>query len=196
MTNVTFASPSKLKRIEFKAFDSNTSLEEIEIPSGVESIGAGCFEQCTFLAKLDFGPKSILRRLESNLFARCGIASFIVPAHVTTIDSDVFFHCRRLRELKFAPGSMVRMIGEQAFRGLPLRVVEIPDELRVLGRFCFAGCKLLSQVKMTKKSQLRRIDDGVFKACEALTSFELPPRLKMISKLAFPPTCRLVKMEV
>jgi hypothetical protein len=68
---VSFASESKLSRIEKSAFEGCSSLSSICIPSSVEILCEKCFCYCASLSNLTFESESKLSRIGESAFRHC-----------------------------------------------------------------------------------------------------------------------------
>ncbi|MCH5143429.1 MAG: leucine-rich repeat protein [Clostridiales bacterium] len=84
------------------AFINCTSLENIEIPDSVTSIGSSAFRDCTSLGSIIFGKNSQLTSIEYSAFYNCtSLASITIPDDVTSIGWNAFGGCTRLKSAVF-----------------------------------------------------------------------------------------------
>ena len=84
------------------AFKNCTSLENIEIPDSVTSIGISAFRDCTSLGSIIFGKNSQLTSIEYSAFYNCtSLASITIPDDVTFIGWNAFGGCTRLKSAVF-----------------------------------------------------------------------------------------------
>jgi len=127
--SVSFAAGSSLSTIGQDAFNgcyrNNTvSLTALDIPSGVTSIGARAFKQCSYLPSV--GLPSSLTTLGASAFQECNMLyNVMIPAAVTSIGDSAFYNCTNLigvTMLPSAPPSLAGYIagGTGAFSGCPL----------------------------------------------------------------------------
>lgn len=87
--------PSGLTSIDQYTFYRCTSLESIEIPSLVTSIGDNCFSSCTALTSVSL--PSNLTSIIQNAFNPCpALPSVDIPASVTSIGDYAFYNCKLL----------------------------------------------------------------------------------------------------
>ncbi|MBQ8073322.1 MAG: leucine-rich repeat domain-containing protein [Clostridia bacterium] len=97
--------------IHDEAFLNKTSLTQVVLPEGVETLGTGAFSGCTGLTDISL-PDS-LRTIGSNAFTNCGSSApgafcFRLPDHLTSIvmsnsTRDSFYNCNAVRVV--TPGS-------------------------------------------------------------------------------------------
>jgi hypothetical protein len=86
---VTFASGSRLERIEESAF-RESGLKSILIPSSVVVLGKASFRSCNSLESVTFESGSRLERIEESAFYDSGLESIVIPESVTFIDGSAF----------------------------------------------------------------------------------------------------------
>lgn len=90
------------------------SFREVKIPETVKSIGATAFADCKQLGKINL-PKA-LSEIEHHTFARCeSLVEIEVPASVKKIGSNAFSFCSGIRKIKLNGG--ISSIGNDAFEG-------------------------------------------------------------------------------
>ena len=77
------------------AFDSCTSLEQIEIPEGVTSIGMATFLGCTSLEQIKI-PEEVTSIRKGAFYGCTSLKQVEIPEGVTSIGDDAFFNCNSL----------------------------------------------------------------------------------------------------
>ena len=103
------------------AFAENTSLETINIPSGVKSIGDRAFSGCRSLISVE------------------------IPSSVTGIGKSAFYGCYELRNVKISNG--LTSIGDDAFYYcVELKSIEIPRSVKSIGIGVFNRCSKLTNI--------------------------------------------------
>ena len=116
LSNVTFASDSKLTSIGERAFSSCTSLTQITIPSSVTSLGVSAFGSCSKLSNVTFASGSKLTSIGNRAFNSCSsLISFELPSGVTSIGNGAFQNCINLTSITIWQG--VTTINTSAFDG-------------------------------------------------------------------------------
>ena len=123
---------------------ANTNLKNVVIPENVESIGEGCFENCSELETI------------------------VINGRILLIGDNAFGGCDKIREIYIADS--VKNIGKTSFANctsletvyMSRNVVYIPDR-------CFENCTALSSFIWEADSKL--IGKLAFAGCTSLTSF-------------------------
>lgn len=115
---------------------------EFTIPSGVQSIGEGAFENCK------------------------KIYTLIVPGYVTEICEGAFRGCTGLDEIQFKGqyGEPALSIGKYAFyQCTGLREITLPGNLASLGQYAFGGIERLKTVRVDSGLGMT-LENGAFMA--------------------------------
>lgn len=90
----------KITTIGSSAFRDNSSLENIDIPDNVLSLGINTFSDCNSLTHVSIG--SCINRLPEGLFYNCSSLSAIsIPENILSIDDNVFYGCTNLGNVIF-----------------------------------------------------------------------------------------------
>lgn len=96
----TYAIPSGVTSIGAYAFEDCSKLTEVAIPAGVTSIGTGAFDLCSGLAKVSL-PSSVTN-IGMFAFRNCyEITSITIPASVRVVANRLFYGCRNLVRADF-----------------------------------------------------------------------------------------------
>ena len=141
-----------------KAFDGQTRLTRITIPSSVTRIGNLAFSNCT------------------------NLKSVSIPNSVTTIGYDAFSGCTSLTSITIP--SSVTTIGNEAFSGCNvLTSVNIPNSVTTIEYGTFYGCTGLKSV--TIPNSVTTIGSSAFYKCTNLTSVTIPNSVTSIEDFAF-----------
>jgi hypothetical protein len=103
------------------AFQSNTTLTSVIIPTGVTNIGSYAFDGCS------------------------GVTSISLPSTIVTIGANAFSGCTSLTNLVIP--SAVTSIGENAFTGCSnLSSITLPNSLITIGANVFSNCTNLTTI--------------------------------------------------
>ncbi len=164
--------PEGLKSIEHRAFYC-TGLQEITIPSTVESLGVGSSIFEIPQVKIADGNQifsmvdGIIYKNGSELtaFPLSRDGEFTIPPEINTIGNYAFADTS-MTELVI-PGS-VRVVGYGAFHSSSLQKVLIEDGVEKLGEYCFRNCGSLSEV--TIPGSVTWIGSMAFADCDNLES--------------------------
>ena len=199
LRRITFHEDSSLKLIGdlvFTGWANGTCLiREIYIPNSVEELGCGCFEECTPLSRITFGPQSSLKTLGCHLFSAVyssmapRLREIRIPDRVETIGERCFYGCEKLSRVIFGECSSLKFIGRSAFSGdsgygCPLGIIQIPGSVERICGECFDGCKFLSCVIFREASVLRRIGSRAFQNC-ALKEIRIPDTVTKLGAYCF-----------
>lgn len=160
----------------------HTDITTIEVPDGVQTLGAGTFALCYDLKNV-FLPES-LRKIGANAFQECtsltrmsipqkvtdlgvhcfqycsSLKSVAIPGSVNYIPSQCFADCKSLTSVDLHEGTT--MIGPQAFiKCEKLQRIQIPESIKVIGNACFVNCQLTNITYLGSSAQWEKIDFGV-----------------------------------
>ena len=125
----------------------STTLNQINLPNSLQTIGSYAFNDCTALSSIDFNEGLV--SLGDHAFEGCksfpALPEF--PDSLTTVGGSAFADCDGLQELTI-PES-VTSIGNRAFYGCDnLRELTIPDIKLTIGSNAFGNCKGLRTVTL------------------------------------------------
>ena len=109
----SYADSYKVVSIDDFAFKGNVTLEEVQLPISIESIGEGAFEGCSKLNHVEIPEGSALSRLGESVFAYSGLESIVFPKGIIELPRFTFRECRRLQQVTL-PKSLTK-IGVSAF---------------------------------------------------------------------------------
>ena len=133
-------------------------LQNVEIGSGVTSIGTYTFYSCRSLT------------------------SITIPDGVTSIGSSAFSYCYSLSSITIPNG--VTSIGEYAFSDCySLFSIIIPDGVTSIGTYTFSNCSSLSSI--TVPDGVTSIEECAFSDCSSLSSIIIPDGVTSIVEYAF-----------
>lgn len=131
----------------------------IELPGGLERIGAHAFAQSECFSEIKI-PDSV-KSIGSGAFCRCiGLEKATLPQKLTELSDSLFEGCAGLTEVNI-PQS-VTAIGENTFKGCSfLAVTSIPDGVKTIGKEAFASCSAVEELKIP--TGVERIGESAFK---------------------------------
>ncbi len=173
--------PSTLESIGGNAFEGLQGLAEIVIPEGVTEIGDYAFRGCTGLEKITL--PTTLKTLGVQAFAGCpGFTQVELPDGMTEIAANAFKDCANLTSIKLP--STVKSIGVNAFLNCTgLTEIVIPEGVTAIGDYAFKGCTNLATI--TLPTPLPSIGVQAFAGCPGFTQMELPEGMTAIAANAF-----------
>ena len=150
--------PQNVVSIGGMAFQYCTSLTDVTIPAGVETLSA-TFYSCSKLTSVTFAPGSVVKHLSGSSSSDVGV--FTATA-LTSID---------------LPDS-VETIGRSCFHRSKLTAISIPARVQSIGINAFAGCPLTS-VTFAENFELKEIGTGAF-AGATVNEFIIPEGVESI----------------
>ena len=166
-------------------FDSCTSLVSVTFPSGLRSIGAQAFSNCTSLKNVTYtgyegegnALPETLTTIKKQAFYKSGIEQITLPASLVfisssnhTIGESAFAESKQLREVTMLGAALV---GQKIFQNCTsLETVVLSGELDKIPNYTFDGCKALKNI--TLPSTLTSIGIEAFKGCTSIESVVLP----------------------
>lgn len=139
----------KVVRIGERAFNSNDTIDEVSLPSTIESIGRFAFYGCETIKRINF-PESI-KTIGAYAFQNCdSLEAAILPKNVKIIETYTFSGCRRLRNLV------------------------LPDSLTTIEIGAFSYCSSLDSVILPKS--IKEIKSSAFSYCSNLVLIRMPAK--------------------
>lgn len=173
-----FFIPSFIKKIERCAFDSCKEIKSITISQNVESIGDGCFINCTSLEEVCFDGN--VKIIPNVCFWGCSsLKKVILNDSIIQIGNGSFFGCRNLEEINFP--SSIEKIGHGAFFSCSnLKQIILPENILEIGNNTFDGCFNLTSINLP--SNLKTLGESVFKQCELLKEITINEKPIKVSK--------------
>lgn len=164
-----------------RAFFGCSGLTDVTIPDGVTTIGDYAFRVCSGLTSVTI-PDSVTSIGNGAFFGCSSLTDVTIPVSVTTIGFGAFYRCSSLTSV-IIPDS-VTSIGEGAFYECGgLTSVIIPDSVTSIGNSAFWGCSSLTSV--TISDSMTAISPYTFNGCSSLTSVTIPNSVTSIGEGAF-----------
>ena len=162
--NLTEVKITDCEYIQDFAFDGCTSLQKIELPSFLKSIGNRAFYYCTSLT--DIKMPSDVNNIGYSAFENCtSLVDMVVALNIRTIESCAFANCTSLKNLYIPKDS------------------KLSKEVTEIKSYAFANCTSLVQVELPKN--VRKIEEGLFSNCSSLKSIILSGETTSIGYNAF-----------
>lgn len=138
----------------------------MELPSGLTSISAYAFSQCSGLTSVSL--PSGLTSIGAFAFEGCiGLSSLQLPSGLTSIDMGAFEGCSGLTSVSLPSG--LNVISSGTFAGCyNLKSVQLPSDVKSIARGAFRECTGLTSLELP--SSLTKIEDGAFSGCSNIVS--------------------------
>ena len=151
----------KIGRLSFASISKVScfsSLQEVNIPNSVISIGEFAFRNCNKLKEITI-PSNVVN-IESYAFSGCtNLTNINIPNSVTSISRGAFADCTNLTSIDI-PNS-VTSISNSAFAGCTnLTNIDIPNSVTSISMDAFARCSKLENIRIPKN--VINIEDGAF----------------------------------
>lgn len=136
--------PTALESIGDYAFYECSYLEEIELPDTLVSIGKYAF------GKTNLGSVALPNTLESldeNAFAQCDeLKTVSFGTGLKILNSNVFSDCTKLNDVTFATGLVE--IKEKAFGGCAFSTLTLPSSIQAVASLAFNECNSLTYINV------------------------------------------------
>ena len=147
------------------------ALSSITIPDGITSIEEFAFSNCYSLSSITI-PNGV-SSIGAYAFAHCyPLSSITIPNGVTSIGSSVFYECSSLSSITIPDG--VSSIGSEAFSDCySLSSITIPDGVTSIGEYAFGYCSSLSSI--TIPNGVTSIENNAFASCYGVAEYHLKP---------------------
>lgn len=162
ITFVKFGEP--LRSIDDGAFKySGVHCVLLEDATQFKSMGPSVFQNCEFLALVNFAAQTKMKTLRNKTFRNCfNMKKIHVPEGVTTISSNVFQHSA-IREVKFP--STLKKIARRAFSNcsdfrIPILSVDVSVDPT-----SFIGCRPTSVFDLSDTTKHLELDDKICSIC-------------------------------
>ena len=92
----------------FESYQAFRGVEEFSVPDGVRELCDGCFEGCSSVRRVTFGPSSLLERIGALCYYGCGLVEFKIPVSVRAIGRGAFGECELTRGIMCRNGCCFR----------------------------------------------------------------------------------------
>ena len=140
------------------AFVNRTSLEKIDLGTGITTIGVCAFDFCA------------------------NVKTLVIPEGVWKIGGLAFNDCHLLESITLP--STLESIGAGAFQKCyNLKAIKIPDSVTEISYGMFISCLSLESINIP--STITKIDDCAFQDCDSLLSVTIPSSVKTVGAFAF-----------
>ena len=140
------------------AFVNRTSLEKIDLGTGITTIGVCAFDFCA------------------------NVKTLVIPEGVWKIGGLAFNDCHLLESITLP--STLESIGAGAFQKCSnLKAIKIPDSVTEISYGMFISCLSLESINIP--STITKIDDCAFQDCDSLLSVTIPSSVKTVGAFAF-----------
>ena len=186
-------------------FSSETGITSINIPEGIEIIGAKAFFGCTGLKCKIIFPSS-LKEIGESAFYQCsgiqGDLNSIVEQGIKT-GKNAFYKCGgmtgNIKVLIDTLGDDVVEIEENQFSGFSglTGTLKIPERITKIGANAFSKCSGLTAIEFETESSLQEIGSYAFSQCTGVSNkLDLPDTVTTIGEYAFNECSNLTGVDI
>lgn len=207
--SATVTIDQNVKHIQDYCFYECKTLQNIEMPQNLETIGSYAFSNCINLLAVNlYNAKYI----GSHAFNRNkNLTCIDLPLSVKYIDDSAFSDCSELKTFEIPDSSELEFIGTSAFLQTKIKNIKLTKKLKsftdigikeftidqgnpylyeqdgfILSRnnetiFYYKG----TETSITLKDEIRYISDYCFSSSPDIVSITFPPRLERIGEFAF-----------
>ncbi len=181
-----------LRSIGAGAFYNCSSLTNIHLPNGLTAIGEFAFRGCNSLTSINI-PDGVITIVAGVFYDCSSLTSVHIPDGVTRINSLTFYGCSGLTSIDIPDG--VTAIDGSAFSGCSsLTSIHIPDGVTAIGNSVFQGCSSLKSINIPDK--VTAIGHWAFIGCSSLTSLNIPNKVTAIGSSAFQGCSSLTSINI
>lgn len=167
--------PQSLKKIGNQAF-YRTSVEEFDLPAGMESVGKDAFAENPLLSHIELDVETI----GESVFKDCHGLTSATLSGMTTIPVSTFEGCVSLEEITIPA---VTEIGRRAFYNCSFEEIDLKEGLTAIATEAFSANEGLKSITMP--STLRALAEKTFYECTGLESVSLNTGLETVGRNAF-----------
>ena len=138
------------------ALSGKTQLQELTLPTSLQSIGKNAFRNCPYLTG-ELEIPSTVTSIGESAFVGTYYTSVSLPNTLKTIGNEAFYNLPLKQRLSL-PGS-VNTVGERAFEGTKIESLSVPRSMRTIGNRAFANTQITS---VTIQDGVKSIGDEAF----------------------------------
>ncbi len=126
------------------AFQWQSGITSVSLPSSIRSIGARAFMNCARLETITF-PTNLMSSIGESAFSGCtSLKDLVLPTLISSIGANAFSGCTSLTEMEFPVGTR-RDMGIFA-NCTSLASIHFPSGLDEIPQNMFSGCTALADV--------------------------------------------------
>ncbi len=172
--------PEGIEKIGAYAFANLTALEEIVLPSTLQSIEYGAFYGCPSLQRITFSGENNLQIVSQSAFEGCDLQDTIDLSSICVISNYAFAGNQDLEGVITTDALL--SIGEYAFAGCKsLEKFTLEADKVKYGPYAFTGCESLESFYVNASV----LPDGMFYECDSLKEVTIGPDVNEIGEFAF-----------
>ena len=163
--------------IGIRAFEGNTRLREVILPSGLRTIRENAFDDVTRLRAVSFTGAS-LHTIEREAFSDCSsLRTLELPDSVVAIDNSAFAGCSVLSSVQLSENSALERIGTGAFAQTNLRSLYLPAHVSKFDGSALAYCRNMRSITLHPDNGAFVVQDGMVLSADRKTLVYYPAAL-------------------
>lgn len=172
--------PDGVESIDNRAFYNCRGIFDIEIPDSVTEIGDYAFYGCTYLENVKLSEN--LTSIGNYAFNQCkALTAIDLPDSLTSIGNYAFYKCTGLTDVTLPKN--LSSIGSNAFGFTKIKEITIPASLDITD-----ASGIFSNTPLEKavfSEGVKSIPDSMFEGCDSLAEVVFPDSLTSIGAYAF-----------
>ena len=175
--NLVTVNGCSIKVDSLELIDVDKSLEVIEVPEVVKTIGEFAFTGCSSLKKVILHNGITL--IKRGAFMGClNLETISIPDSVLIMNPDMFVNCTNLISVKL-PRQLTRIESRMFMGCLNLKYVEMPENVSAINDRAFEKC--LSLESFYIPYSVLNVGDKLFLNCNNLKNIKIPAKLYWIA---------------
>lgn len=173
--------PETIEALPSCAFSGASSLEFIELPSGITEIPSGAFQYCENLKQISIPEK--VTKIGYNAFNGCSsLVTMKIPEKVTEIGYNALKGCTNLTEVNIPKG--ITRIESSTFSGCEkLKNITIPEGVTLIDSLAFNECASLKEIVIP--NSVKEMGFRAFGYCEGLEKVIVGSGIEKMGEQAF-----------
>ena len=141
----SFTIHEKTQFIADYAFISASSLESLQIPKNIKSIGSYAFYFVDTFEQLSFENNSLLTTIGDNAFFHCDkLNNIVLPNSLSSLGTSCFAYCGNMTS--FTLSNAIKTIPAFCFTANKLSSFAIPESVTTIDSSAFRECTNLSEI--------------------------------------------------
>ena len=198
----TVVLPDTIVKIERWAFWGCTSLENVNLPKGLNTIGKEAFSQ-TIIKEINIPATTTYIAYDFAQGNTELVAINIAPENINYKSVDgvfyskngkyLFCYPRKKKDKEYTVLDETEIIYDYAFSWSKLEIVNLPSSLKSIHQYAFSSCSKLREIQFNEG--LETIEKNAFYGCKLLARVDYPASIISIGDYAFD-SCQLLSVVI
>lgn len=147
------------------AFESNTALTSITLPSTLKVIESHAFKNCLSLLEVKIEATAMDKIGDEAFYGCTALESIIMPETLTAFGKSVFHNCTVLTVFSL-PSGLTELPEKLFYNSERLSSITLPETLTLIGAQAFADCTMLHKIYVP--ASLKEVKKSAFEGCNML----------------------------